>query len=196
DEDDGDEGPDSGDGAGPDGDDGDADLDSGDETGLDADEDDEDREAKFDRIADFLKDLFAKVGIDADFYIDMDDEGVVYVDIKADDKESGLIIGKKGETLDAFQYITNLAVNKGKAGRYTKVVLDVENYRQKREETLIGLAMRTAERVMAVKKNMVLDPMTAFERRIVHTALQDNDKVETYSIGEEPNRKIIVKYRF
>ena len=105
-----------------------------------------------------------------------------------------IIIGRRGETLDALQYITNLAVNKN-SDHYKKVFIDVENYRLKREETLIKLAERLAQKVIRTKRNVVLEPMNPYERRVIHSALQGNSMVNTYSIGKEPYRKIVISVK-
>ena len=103
----------------------------------------------------------------------------------------GIVIGRRGETLDALQYLTSVIVNKN-SNDYIKVTVDTENYRAKREETLIRLANKVAEKVVKNGRNMTLEPMNPFERRIIHSSLQENEDVTTYSIGEEPNRKVVV----
>lgn len=103
----------------------------------------------------------------------------------------GLLIGKRGDTLDAVQYLTSLYVNKEK-NSHIKVNVDTEGYRHKREETLIKLAHGLERRVLRERKSVTLEPMSPNERRIIHAALQNNDKIKTYSIGEEPNRKVVV----
>lgn len=105
--------------------------------------------------------------------------------------DAGLLIGKRGQTLDALQYIISLAVNKH-TDRFTRVILDVEGYRKKREKTLKKLALKLAAKVKRTGKNIELEPMPPHERRIIHTTLQNDDKVKTYSKGEEPYRKVIV----
>lgn len=106
----------------------------------------------------------------------------------------GSIIGRRGETLDAVQYLVNLCVNKGRHGDdYKRVVLDSENYRAKREETLVRLANSMASKAVKQKRDMMFEPMNPYERRIIHSTLQSHYGVTTISIGEEPNRKIVVK---
>lgn len=105
---------------------------------------------------------------------------------------TGVLIGRRGETLDALQYLTGLVVNKGKEN-YKRVTLDTENYRKKREETLVKLANRIAGKVARTGKRVVLEPMNPYERRILHATLQNNPKVETISEGEEPYRRVIIK---
>ena len=104
----------------------------------------------------------------------------------------GLLIGKRGDTLDAVQMLTVLYVNRNKNMPYVKVNIDTENYRSKREETLIRLAHGLERSVLRDKKSITLEPMTANERRIIHSALQNNPKITTHSIGEEPNRRMVV----
>ena len=109
-------------------------------------------------------------------------------------KDSGIVIGRRGETLDALQYLTNLVVNKH-SDTYKRVIIDVENYRKRREETLVRLAGRLADRVTRYRRNITLEPMNPYERRIIHSALQNHRYVETYSIGEEPNRKVVISLK-
>lgn len=105
----------------------------------------------------------------------------------------GGIIGRRGETLDAVQYLTCLFVNKGKHGDdYKRVIIDSENYRAKREETLIRLANKMASKVIKSNREMILEPMNPYERRIIHFALQNHSNVVTRSVGEDPNRKVII----
>ncbi len=106
----------------------------------------------------------------------------------------GLLIGKRGATLDALQYLTNLAANRDVRGRYF-IMLDVENYRARREETLVALARRMATKVKKNRRKVVLEPMNAYERKIIHTALQDDPQVYTLSEGEYQNRHLVIHYR-
>jgi len=103
----------------------------------------------------------------------------------------GVLIGKHGQTLDALQYLTNLAANHGAEERI-RVVLDVENYRKRREDTLSRLAFRLADKVKRHHEKVVLEPMSAHERKIIHMALQDDARISTYSEGEEPYRKVVI----
>ncbi len=105
----------------------------------------------------------------------------------------GLIIGYRGETLDSIQYLLSLVVNKVHDIPHKKVILDTENYRSKREETLKGVAIKSANRVIKTRKILKLEPMNPYERRIIHFALQDNKLVNTYSEGEEPFRRIVIE---
>ncbi len=106
-------------------------------------------------------------------------------------KDMGLLIGRKGETLNALQYMVGLIINRHREDRL-RVILDVEDYRKKREESLEALAVRLSEKVKETRKNIVMRPMSSQERRIVHTALQGDPNITTYSIGEEPNRKLVI----
>ena len=117
--------------------------------------------------------------------------------IKVDGEDAGVLIGRHGETLDALQYLSNLALNAQleKGGEECpKVTVDIEGYRARREETLRNLAKRTADRVKKYKRNIALDPMTPYERRIIHSALQSDSQVMTASVGSDENRKVVIHY--
>lgn len=114
---------------------------------------------------------------------------IVVINLSGEDL--GIIIGRRGETLNALQYLVNLSVNRGK-GKRTKIVLDVEGYRKRREETLRKFALRMADKAKYKRKSIMLEPMNSMERRIIHTTLQGRKDVFTYSEGEEPYRKIII----
>lgn len=146
------------------------------------------KESKAEAAINFLNAVFAKMNVDVDIGSEEDDESV---NLKISGKDSGIIIGRRGETLDSLQYLTSLVVNKGRED-YIRVSVDIENYRQKREETLVKLANRLADRVAKYKKKVTLEPMNPYERRIIHSSLQNNRYVETYSIGDEPNRKVVI----
>ena len=118
------------------------------------------------------------------------EDGSIKMDISGD--STGVLIGRRGETLDALQYLTSLVVNK-KKDEYVRVVVDTENYRQKREETLVKLANRIAAKVSKTGKRVVLEPMNPYERRVLHSTLQGHPKVETISEGEEPYRKVVIR---
>ncbi len=121
----------------------------------------------------------------------------VYPKIDIDGSGTGILIGHHGETLDAVQYLVNLAAlrqSKQKGGDYVKIVVDIENYRAKREETLRSLARRMAARAVKYKRNVFLEPMNAYERRIIHSELHDYENVSTHSVGADKNRKIIITY--
>jgi len=138
---------------------------------------------------DFLEELFEKMGLDAKIDI-TEDEEIMRVNISS--SNSGVIIGRRGETLDALQFLTGLVVNRNNT-TYKKIILDTEDYRKKREVTLESLANRLAFKVEKSGKSMSLEPMNPYERRIIHSTLQKNKNVETYSVGEEPNRKVVIK---
>ena len=103
----------------------------------------------------------------------------------------GILIGHRGETLDAVQYLTSLAVNRD-SKKYKRIIIDTENYRKKREETLARLARRLANKVYKTKRRIVLEPMNPFERRVIHATLQKDPHVVTHSEGEEPYRKVVI----
>lgn len=149
------------------------------------------RSSRSDDAKRFLSDVFTKMDVSVDIETTEDDEAIL---LKITGRDSGIIIGRRGETLDALQYLTSLVTNKEKEG-YKRVTIDIENYRQKREETLVRLAGRLAERVTRYRKNVTLEPMNPYERRIIHSSLQNNKFVETYSVGEEPNRKVVITLR-
>lgn len=139
---------------------------------------------------DFLTKVCDKMGIDAKFEISCASEDS-RIDINIVGNDMGLLIGKRGQTLDSLQYLTSLVVNK-ESGTYYKVKLDTENYRARRKETLENLARNISSKVKKTKKSVALEPMNPYERRIIHSALQNDKYVETYSEGEEPNRKVVV----
>ena len=136
----------------------------------------------------FLGDLLNKMGIENQLKVENLNN---VINIEVSGEKMGLLIGKRGDTLDAVQYLTSLYVNKDKKG-YIKLNIDTENYREKREETLVRLAKRLERRVITSGKSVTLEPMSPYERRIIHAALQDSRKIKTYSVGNEPNRKIVV----
>lgn len=142
-----------------------------------------------DRILTFLKPILDKMGIAPEIEI-TESEG--QIQIRMQGENSGIAIGRRGETLDALQYLTSLVLNRG-SEEYVRVVLDVSDYRLKREETLIRLAHRVGEKVQKTHRSVTLEPMNPYERRIIHSALQTFKDVETGSVGEEPNRKVVVR---
>ncbi len=148
----------------------------------------EENNNRCDIASDFLYTILNNMEVEADISVSEDDENIV-VDINGDD--IGIIIGRRGETMDALQYLTSLVVNK-EYEDYKRVILNVENYRQKREETLVKLANRLAEKVVKYKKPVTLEPMNPYERRIIHSSLQGHRSVETFSTGEEPKRKVVI----
>lgn len=140
----------------------------------------------------FLKEVTENMGLSLNISAMVNDDSV-YVDI--DGKDSGTVIGKRGQTLDAVQYLTSLVVNKGESKKYIRVVVDAENYRAKRERTLEQLADRLADKVVRTKKSVRLEPMNPYERKVIHAALQSNPSVTTRSEGEEPYRRVIIELK-
>lgn len=137
---------------------------------------------------DFLNTVLEGIGLEASVDISTDEERM---NIEISGESMGVIIGRRGETLSALQYLTSLVVNRKTEG-YTKISIDTENYKKKREESLIKLANKTAEKVIKYRRNITLDPMNPYERRIVHSSLQGNDKISTFSTGDEPMRRVVV----
>lgn len=119
-----------------------------------------------------------------------EEDNIIHIDINGPDM--GILIGYRGETLDALQYLVSLAVNKNNDNKYKRVVVDTENYRERREETLRRLASKMADKVKASGRSLKLEPMNPYERRIIHSSLQDNDLIYTYSEGEEPYRRVVI----
>ena len=138
----------------------------------------------------FIANILKCVGLTAEISITEKDDAI---NINLYGKKMGLIIGYRGETLDSIQYLLSLVVNKSHDIPHKKVILDTENYRSKREETLKGVAIKSANRVIKTRKTLKLEPMNPYERRIIHFALQDNNLVNTYSEGEEPFRRIVIE---
>ena len=137
---------------------------------------------------DFLSTIFKKFDMDVKINVT---EGEEFITLDLIGKDLGILIGRRGETLDALQYLTNLTVARHFEER-CKIILDVEGYRSKREESLARLAKKLADRVKESGKNMSLEPMSPYERRIIHTVLQSDDQVRTFSEGEEPYRKVVI----
>ena len=140
----------------------------------------------------FLAELTGLMGVNVEIAVGNDEEGNVFVQMSGD--TLGILIGRRGETLDAIQYLTSLKVNRGQEG-YTRVTIDTENYRAKREDTLIRLANRMANRAVKTGRKVSMEPMNPYERRIIHSALQANQAVDTHSEGEEPNRHVVITIR-
>jgi len=142
-------------------------------------------------ISDFLNKVIRNMNLKAGMEIRAR-EGYYFVSLYG--REMGILIGRRGDTLDALQYICNLAVNRQLKNK-VKVVIDIEGYRKRREQTLISLARRLSARVKETGKKIVLEPMNSQERRIIHTALQNENEIYTFSEGKEPNRKIVISLR-
>ena len=137
----------------------------------------------------FLMEVTSLMNVKVDVYVDDTREDGLYIHMIGD--TLGILIGRRGETLDALQYLTSLQVNKGRDG-YIRVTLDTENYRAKREDSLRRLAQRMANRAQKTGRKVVLEPMNPYERRVLHTALQNHPAVTTHSEGEEPNRRVVI----
>lgn len=137
----------------------------------------------------FLKEVFVSMGLAVDIKINLKDSKHMYIDLSGE--EIGVLIGKRGQTLDSLQYLVNLVVNKGEAS-YISVTIDTENYRQRRRDTLESLARSLAKKVKTTHKSVVLEPMNPYERRIIHSVLQNDKFVNTHSEGEEPFRYVVI----
>ena len=139
----------------------------------------------------FLKEVTEQMGLDIDISAKANEDNV-FVNIQG--KDSGTIIGKRGQTLDAIQYLTSLVVNKDQEN-YIRVVVDAENYRSKREKTLEKLANRLADKVVKTKRSVRLEPMNPYERKVIHATLQNNPRVTTRSEGQDPYRRVIIELK-
>ena len=148
------------------------------------------KEDRTERVGSFIEGLLKRMDVESDVDIS---EGDGSIEVILTGKDPGALIGRRGETLDAIQHLTNYVINRGGSGR-VRVNIDAENYRQRRNETLETLAAKTAGKVIKYRRNMTLDPMNAYERHVIHTALQSYENISTYSVGSEPNRRIVVAY--
>lgn len=148
------------------------------------------KDSFIDDIHEYLKNLFRAMDIEANIKIDYNQENST-MDIDVEGPDMGILIGKRGQTLDALQYLISLFVNK-KSESYIRVKLDTENYRSRRKDTLENLAKNIAFKVKRTKRSVSLEPMNPYERRIIHSALQNDRYVTTHSEGEEPFRRVIV----
>ena len=137
----------------------------------------------------FISEVATNMGIDVEIDVEQGDKIVKF---NLSGEKIALFIGRRGKTLNALQYLTQLVLNKD-TDQYYSVVVDAEGYRERREETLIELAQKMANRAVRSKRKVKLEPMPAYERKIIHTALQDMPNVSTYSNGNEPNRYIVIK---
>ncbi|MCI7594945.1 MAG: protein jag [Lachnospiraceae bacterium] len=143
-----------------------------------------------DKIRDFLNDVFAAMNLTVVIDINYNEEERT-MDINLSGDEMGVLIGKRGQTLDSLQYLVSLVVNKD-VDNYVRVKVDTENYRERRKETLENLAKNISFKVKRTKRSVSLEPMNPYERRIIHSALQQDKFVTTYSEGEEPFRRVVV----
>ena len=148
------------------------------------------KETLEDRAIDFLSQVFDAMNLDVKIAAAFNEEECeMNIDLSGEDM--GILIGKRGQTLDSLQYLTSLVVNKGKSD-YIRVKLDTEDYRRRRKETLENLAKNIASKVKRTRKTVSLEPMNPYERRIIHSALQSDPAVSTHSEGEEPYRRVVV----
>lgn len=144
------------------------------------------------KIETFLTGLLERLEVPAEIKLQVNEAGIYQVELVG--KNLGALIGRRGETLDAIQQLTNYAVNRGQSKRI-RIHIDAENYRAKREESLQRLARKTAGKALKYRRNMMLEPMNAYERYVIHAALQSyNPAISTYSTGTEPNRRIVVVF--
>ena len=150
-----------------------------------------DENAEFAAVRGFVSGLMERMGVEADIEITRRDNGGINVNLSG--SGMGAIIGRRGETLDAIQHLTNYVVNRD-SDKHMHISVDAENYRAKREESLTKLAEKMAEKAIKYKRSMALEPMNSYERHVIHTALQNFDGVTTSSTGVEPNRRVVVSY--
>ena len=150
----------------------------------------ESQEDRASQVDSFLTGLFKRMDIEVGLDIKDNTDSI---NVTLTGKEPGALIGRRGETLDAIQHLTNYVINRSVSGR-VRINLDAENYRQRRNESLENLAARTAGKVIKYRRNFTLDPMNAYERHVIHTALQENAQVSTFSVGSEPNRRVVVSF--
>ena len=148
------------------------------------------KESFLDDIYEYLNNLFKAMDIESQIKIDYDEDNST-MDIDISGPDMGILIGKRGQTLDALQYLISLFVNK-KSESYIRVKLDTENYRARRKDTLENLAKNIAFKVKRTRRSFTLEPMNPYERRIIHSTLQNDKYVSTRSEGEEPYRKVVV----
>ena len=147
------------------------------------------QEVTLQRAEAFLQNVFKAMDIKVQILRREDEEGTVYELVG---ERLGILIGKHGQTLDALQYLANLSANKDHSDGHARIILDIEGYRSRREDTLMRLAGHLAEKACRIGQEVHLEPMNRHERKIIHTALQDNRKVSTYSAGEEPRRYVVI----
>lgn len=139
----------------------------------------------------FLQDVFSSM--EQNIQIERKDEDEA-TRLNFHGSELGILIGRRGQTLDALQYLTNIVVNR-QSNQHIRIILDAENFRERRRQTLEQLAGRLAERVIRTRKEVILEPMSPQERKVIHSYLQDHPKVKTYSKGDEPNRRIVITFK-
>ena len=143
-----------------------------------------------DRVKSFLNDVLSSMNLEAEVVVSYN-ESTRDMDIEINGDDMGVLIGKRGQTLDSLQYLASLVANKG-TNEYIRVKVDTENYRERRKETLENLAKNMAFKVKRTKRTVSLEPMNPYERRVIHSALQDDKYVTTHSEGDEPYRHIVI----
>lgn len=148
-------------------------------------------ETKSEKVQAFLTGLFEHMNVKAQANIVNEDEAAINIELVGENL--GALIGRRGETLDAIQHLANYSVNRGSENR-VRINIDAENYRAKRTESLERLAKKVAGKVTKYRRNITLEPMNAYERHVIHTALQEYPGVTTHSTGSEPNRRVVVAY--
>ena len=151
---------------------------------------DEEAAVPLEKAEAFLQQIFASMHLEVNIEREKSEEAFI-LNMSGDDL--GILIGKHGQTLDSLQYLTNLAANHGLTEKRIHIVLDVEHYRNRREETLRRLASRLADKALRTRQRIMLEPMNRHERKIIHMALQENRRVSTYSAGDEPYRKVVIE---
>jgi Predicted RNA-binding protein len=143
------------------------------------------------RAFDFLNEVFNAMKVSCNIQMRLEDS-ILFINLEG--KDMGVLIGRRGQTLDSLQYLVSLVINRKKED-YVRVVLDTENYRAKREKTLEDLGEKMANKAVYYQKKMILEPMNPSERRVIHAKLQNNDKVFTFSEGEEPYRRVVIQLK-
>lgn len=147
------------------------------------------------KIVEFLQGLLVHIGAEEDsaVKVELGEEDHYYVEVSG--AKMGVLIGRRGETLDAAQYLCGLVINKGRNGEKLRVTIDTENYRAKRIRTLQSLAEKNAEKALKYKRNITMEPMSPYERRIIHATLTGRENITTFSVGSEPKRRVVVSYK-
>lgn len=147
------------------------------------------------KIVEFISGLLVHIGAEEDsaVKVELGEEDHYYAEVSG--AKMGVLIGRRGETLDAAQYLCGLVINKGRSGDKLRVTIDTENYRAKRIRTLQNLAEKNAEKALKYKRNITMEPMSPYERRIIHATLTGRDNITTFSVGSEPKRRVVVSYK-
>ncbi|MBR6794031.1 MAG: Jag N-terminal domain-containing protein [Clostridia bacterium] len=147
------------------------------------------------KIVEFLSGLLVHIGAEEEsaVKVEIGEEDHYYVEVSG--AKMGVLIGRRGETLDAAQYLCGLVLNKGRSGEKIRVTIDTENYRAKRIRTLQNLAEKNAEKALKYKRNITMEPMSPYERRIIHATLTGRENITTFSVGSEPKRRVVVSYK-